>query len=154
MHITKRLAIAAAIGSLIACGSTSPTAPTNANVAGSYDLTFTASSTCSANLPADTRVLKYVANISQIGLAVQIALTGPVVWSAVAINGAVSEQKITFDNFTFGEMTTGGGIALNGTGSLTVHADGSITGTIGGKLQTPGGATCIASNHQVQMIKK
>jgi len=49
----KRLAMAMAIGALMACSDNSPTAPTPpANVAGDYSATITASSTCSANLPA------------------------------------------------------------------------------------------------------
>ena len=138
----------------MACGGSSPAAPTNTNVAGSYDLTITASSTCSANLPSETRVLKYVANVSQIGASIQVGLVGPVLWNSVSVNGTVSGQKITFLDFSFSEGTSGGGIALNATGTMDLTADGSIAGTFGGKYQTPSGATCIAGSHQIQMVKK
>ena len=53
----KVMTIAALVGSLTACdggGGTAPKAPTSAP-----------STTCSPNLPAETRVGDYVANISQ-----------------------------------------------------------------------------------------
>jgi hypothetical protein len=76
----KWLAITVAIASLMACsggsGVGNPTAPTtlvtNANVSGpsaevsgSYNGTITASSTCSANLPPEARVLGFTATIAQ-----------------------------------------------------------------------------------------
>jgi hypothetical protein len=52
-------------------GGSSPTtpvpAPPNANLGGSCNATITASSTCSANVPSETRVLNYVADISRTG---------------------------------------------------------------------------------------
>ena len=61
----KWLMLAPALGLLTACGG-GPTAPTPpANVAGSYDLTVTASTACSANLPAESRTLAFLANIAQ-----------------------------------------------------------------------------------------
>jgi hypothetical protein len=162
----RRLAMAAAIGSLIACGGgsgesspTAPTAaatpaPTNANIGGSYDVTLTASSTCSANLPSDTRVLKYVANVTQTGTAVQVQLLAHVIWNTVTVNGTVSGQTINFSTFSFSEITTANGIALASTGSANVGADGSITGTLSGTYQTPSGTNCNAGNHQIQMVKR
>ncbi len=151
----KRLAIATAIGSLMACGgSSSPTAPTNANIVGSYDLTITASSTCSANLPSETRVLKYVANITQTGAAFNLSLLGHVSFNSATTTGTVSGQTITFSTFSFNETTTGGGVALVTTGTANVAADGSIAGTLSGTYQTPSGANCNVSNHQVQMVKR
>ena len=152
MQKLNRLLIATAIGALMACGG-SPTTPTYPNIGGSYDLTITASSNCSQNLPSETRVLKYVANVSN-GPTFQAVLTGNVTWNSIAVNGTVSDQKVTFANFSFSEGTTGGGIAFNGTGIVDVAADGSIAGTVGGKFETPSGATCIAGNHQIQMVKK
>ncbi len=158
----KWLAIATAIGSLMACGGgsggSSPTAPTpappNANIDGSYNLTITASSTCSANLPSATRVLNYVANISQTGAAVQVTLLAHVIWNTVTVSGTVSGQTITFSNFSFSEITTGGGVALGTTGTANVAADGSITGTLSGTYQTPSGTNCNAVSHQIQMVKR
>src|SRR5688500_12779465 len=121
----KWLAIATAIGSLAACGGrsggSSPTAPapaaTPANIAGSYDASIGASSTCSANLPPETRVLHYVANITQAGAAVQVQLLAHVIWNSVAVNGTVAGQTINFSSFSFSEISTGGGIALVATGT-------------------------------------
>ena len=146
------LLIATATGALMACGG-SPATPTFASIGGSYELTITASSSCSGNLPSETRVLKYVANASS-GPTFFVTLTGNVVWNSSAVNGTVSGQKVTFANFSFSEATTGGGITFNGTGIVDLAADGSIAGTIGGKYETPSGTTCIAGNHQIQMVKK
>lgn len=159
-----------AIGSLMACGGGSTTAPTppatptnptpptppNANVFGSYDLTLTASSTCSQNLPSATRVLKYVATISQVGTGVhfEMKLSGDVAFETVSIGGGVSGQKVIFGLFTLIEKTTGGGISLTAVGEGTAAADGSITGTLNGTYQTPSGATCNAANHHIQMVKR
>lgn len=158
----KRLAIAMAMGSLVACsgesGGSTPTAPTplatsNANIEGSYNLTITASATCAASLPSATRVLNYLANISQTGNAVQGQLLAHVIWNNQAVSGIVSGKSITFSNFSFSENDTGGGVALVGTGNASVAADGSISGTLSGPYGTPTG-TCTAANHQVQMVKR
>jgi hypothetical protein len=117
-------------------------------------LTITASSTCSANLPSATRVLNYVANISQTGAAVQVTLLAHVIWNTVTVSGTVSGQTITFSNFSFSEITTGGGVALGTTGTANVAADGSITGTLSGTYLTPSGTNCNAVSHQIQMVKR
>jgi len=151
----RLLAIATVIGSLIACGGgSSPTAPTNANVTGSYDLTITASSTCAANLPAETRMLTYIATVTQNGAAVQVTLQAHVLFNSVTISGTVSGQSITFSTFSVSEITTGDGIAVASTGSGSVAANGSITGTLNGTFQTPSGTSCNAGNHQIQMVKR
>lgn len=156
------LAIATVMVSLTACGGgsggSSPTAPTAAappaNVAGSYNLTITASSTCSANLPSATRVLNYIANVSQTDAAVQVTLLAHVIWNNVTVNGTVSGQTINFSAFSFSEITTAGGVALASTGTANVAADGSMTGTLSGTYQTPSGTNCNAANHQIQMTKR
>ena len=156
----KWLVIAMVIGALMACGGgsggSSPTAPTPApaNIAGSYDASIGASSTCSANLPPETRVLHYVANIAQTGAAVQVQLSGQVIWNTVAVNGTVSGQTINFSSFSFSEISTAGGIALVATGTANVAADGSITGTLSGTYQTPSGANCNAVNHPFYLVKR
>ena len=157
----KWLAIATAIGSLTACGGgsggSSPTAPTPAppaNIAGSYNATIGASSTCSANLPPETRVLHYVANITQTDAAVQVQLLAHVIWNTVTVNGTVSGQTINFSSFSFSEISTGGGIALVATGTAKVAPDGSITGTLSGTYQTPSGANCNAANHPFHLAKR
>ena len=154
----KWQAIATAIASLVACGGeSSPTAPTPAppaNIAGSYDATIGASSTCSANLPVETRVLHYVANITQTGATVQVQLLAHVIWNNVTVNGTVSGQSINFSTFSFSEITTAGGVALASTGTASVGADGSITGTLSGTFQTPSGSNCNAANHQLVLVRR
>ena len=161
----KRLAIAVAIGSLMACsgasGGGNPTAPTPpvtnenisgsyANIGGSYNGTITASSTCSANLPSETRVLGFMATITQSGAAVQVQLSGG---STVTVSGTVSGQTVNFPSFSFSGVGRGAGVALVATGgNANVAADGSITGTLSGTYQTPSGS-CNAANHQLQMVK-
>ena len=152
-----------AIGSVIACGDSSPTTPnptptpTPALIAGSYDLTLTASSTCSQNLPAATRTLQYIANITQTGTLNTlfiITLSGDVTFGEVIISGGINGAELKFGSFTFSEKTTGGGIALVATGTAAVAANGSITGTLNGIYQTPAGATCSSSVHQIGLVKK
>ena len=154
----KRLAIAMAIGSGMACGGSSPTAPTASatpvNIAGSYNATIGASSTCSANLPVATRVLNYVANITQTGTAVQVQLLAHVIWNNVTVTGTVSGQTVTFSSFSFSENDTGGGVALVTTGTGNVAADGTITGTLSGSYGTPSGSNCNAGNHQMVLVKR
>jgi hypothetical protein len=161
MHKMKWLAIAMATGSLMACGGrsggSSPTAPTAAppaNIAGSYNATIGASSTCSANLPPETRVLHYVADIAQTGAAVQVQLLAHVIWNTVTVNGTVAGQTVNFSSFSFSEITTAGGVALVATGTASVAADGSITGTLSGTYQTPSGANCNAANHPIYLVKR
>ena len=125
-----------------------------ANIAGSYNATITASSTCAANLPAETRVLNYVANVAQTGTSVQVALLAHVIWNSVTVTGTVSGQTINFSSFSFSEITTAGGVALASTGTANVAADGSITGTLSGTYQTSSGTSCNAGNHQIQMVKR
>jgi hypothetical protein len=157
----RAILLATAIGSLMACGGSSPTAPTPptpANIAGSYDLTLVASSTCSQNLPVETRVLKYVANITQTGTnndLVIVTLSGDVAFGEVLIAGKITGQELKITQFTFSEQTTGGGIALLATGTATIAAaNGSITGTLSGVYQTPSGGSCNSTVHQIGLIKK
>lgn len=157
----KRLAIATAIGSLMACGGSTPTAPppapAPANIAGSYDLTLAASQTCSQNLPPETRMLKYIANVTQTGTLNTLfimTLSGDVAFGEVVISGGINGKELKFGGFSFSEKTTAGGIALVATGTATVAADGSITGTLSGIYQTPSGATCNSTVHGIQMIKR
>ena len=162
----KRLAIAVAIRSLMACsegsGGGNPTAPTppvtnanisgsDANIGGSYNGTVTASSTCSANLPSETRVLGFTATITQTGTAAQVQLLAG--GSTVTVSGTVSGQTVNFPSFSLSGVGRGAGVALVATGgNATVAADGSIAGTLSGTYQTPAGS-CNAANHQLQMVK-
>ena len=148
----KRLAIATAIGSLMACGgcggSTAPTPP--ANVAGEYNATIIASSTCSATLPAAAWALKYPATVTQGGTAVQVKLTHHQ-GSTVTVSGTVAGQTISFPNFSLGENMTGGVVALAATGKANVGADNSIAGTLSGTYQTASGTNCNAADHQLEL---
>jgi hypothetical protein len=156
-------AIATAIGSSMACGSspTNPTpapTPTPANIAGSYELTLVASSTCSENLPPETRLLKYVADITQTGtlnnLMIMTLSAEGVAFGEVIISGAITGQEIKITQFVFSEKTTGGGIAMLATGTAIVAPNGSITGTLSGIYQTPSGASCNSTVHQIGLVKK
>jgi hypothetical protein len=147
----KRLAIAMAIGSLMACvgcgSSAAPTPP--ANVAGEYTATITAAATCSATLPAEARVLKYPATVTQTGAAVQVKLIHHQ-GGTVTVAGTVSGQTINFPSFSFGQDMTGGVVALAATGKANVAADKSIAGTLNGTYQGSG-ASCNAADHQLQL---
>ncbi len=153
-----------AIGSLMACGDSTPTTPVPtptpapANIAGTYDLTLIASSTCSENLPPATRLLKYVANVTQTGtlntLVIITLSADGVAFGEVVITGAISGQELKITQFAFSEKTTGGGIALIATGTAIIAPNGSITGTLTGIYQTPSGASCTSSVHQIGLVKK
>ena len=153
----KWLAIATAVGLTMACGGGSnPTAPTAApaNVAASYGVTITASPTCSANLPAETRALEFLGNITQTGAAIQMQLIAHVPGvPELTLSGTVSGQTVSFPSFSF-TQTMGRGAALAASGNANVAANGlSITGTLNGAYQTSSGASCNASNHQISLIK-
>jgi hypothetical protein len=167
----RLVALAATLSSLIACGSSTvptpnptptptptPTLPP-ALIAGSYDLTITAASICSANLPVATRTLTYTANITQTGTLNTlfiITLSGSnVTFGQVIISGGIIGQELKFGAFQFSDQTTGGGISLvaNANG-IIVAANGAITGTLSGTLQTPTGASCTSSVHQLALVKK
>ena len=148
-----------ATGSLIACGGgsrpTAPTAPTPAaNIAGSYDVSIGASSSCSASLPVATRVLKYVANVTQTGAAFTVQLLADVMWNSATVTGTVSGQTVTFSTFSLSEITTGGGITLATTGTANVDVDGSMIGTLSGTYQAASGTNCNAANHQLHMVRR
>jgi hypothetical protein len=149
------LAITAVIGS-VACGSNGPTGPTAspANVAASYNAKVTAASTCSANLPTETRALEFLADITQSGSAVQVKLIAHVPGvPEITFSGTVSGQTVNFPSFSFSEPM-GRGAALAASGNASVAANGlSITGTLSGNYQTSSGASCNAANHQLQLVK-
>jgi hypothetical protein len=149
-----RLVIAMALGPLMAtggCGSSAaPTPP--ANVAGEYNATITASSTCSAALPASAWVLKYPATVTQAGAAVQVKLIHHQ-GSTVTVGGTVSGQTITFPTFSLGQDMTEGVVALSASGKASVGADGSIAGTLSGTYQTPSGSGCNSADHQLELKK-
>jgi hypothetical protein len=162
----KWLAIATATGSLVACGGgsggSSPTAPTpavsNANIsgsdatiAGSYNGTITASSTCSANLPPEGRVLGFTATVTQTGALVQVQLSAG--GTAVTVSGTVSGQTVNFPSFSFSGVGRGVSVALVATGgNATVGDDGSIAGTLSGTYQSASGS-CDAADHQLRLVK-
>ena len=157
----KRLAIAMAISSLAAAcsgdsGGGSPTAPSAppANIAASYATKVTASSTCSANLPVETQALDFLANITQSGASVQVQLIAHVPGvPEITLSGTVSGQTVNFPSFSF-TQTMGRGAGLAAAGTANVAANGlSITGTLNGTYQTSSGASCNATNHQIQLVK-
>jgi len=155
----KWLTIAAVTGSLMACGGggSSPTTPTPstppANIAGPYGANIIASSTCSANLPSETRSLGFFATIAQTGAAVQVQLVAHMPGApSVTVSGTVSGQTVNFPSFSLSE-TMGRGAALVASGNASVGANGSITGTLSGTYGTPSGSSCNAADHQLEMVK-
>ena len=146
----KGVVIATAV-SLMACGG-SPSAPTPpANIAGSYNASVTASSTCSANLPSETRVLKYAAEVSQTGATAQVQFV-PHGGSAVTATATVSGQTVNFPSVSFNGITPGGAVSFVATtGKANVVADGQIAGTLSGTYQTASGTSCNAADHQLEM---
>ena len=151
----KRLAMAMAIGSVIGCsgcGGDSPTAPTPpANIAGPYNLHINAASSCSANLPSDTRALLFVTTVTQTDAAVQMQLVHHR-GGTTTVSGTVSGQTVNFPSVSFGE-TMGLGTTFAASGSASVGANGTITGTLNGTYQAPSGASCNAGSHEIQMVK-
>jgi hypothetical protein len=140
------------IGSLTACSGGSPAAPTPpANIAGPYDLTVTASSTCSANLPAAAWVLGFAATVTQTGAAAQVQLLAHQ-GATGTVSGTVSGQTLNFPSFSLSE-TMGSGAALVASGNANVAANGDIVGSLSGTYQTPSGSSCNAANHQLKMVK-
>jgi hypothetical protein len=152
----KRLAIAMAIGSSMACGgSSSPTAPTAppANIAGSYDATITASSTCSANLPAAAWVLGFLATVTQTGAAAEVQLIAHMPGApSVTVSGTVAGQTVTLPSLSL-NATMGNGAALTASGNANVAANGDIAGSLSGTYQTPSGSSCNSANHQLKLVK-
>jgi hypothetical protein len=155
----KWLAIATAIGSLTACGggsSSSPTAPTSqpANIAASYTATLTAASTCAANLPVEARTHTFLATVTQTGAAVQMQLIAHVPGTpSSTFSGTVSGQTVSFPSFSISQAM-GNGAALTAVGTANVPANGLlITGSLNGAFQTGSGASCNATNHQLQLVK-
>jgi len=147
-------AIAMAIGSVMACsGGSSPTAPTAppANVAGTYNATITASSTCAANLPAAAWAVNFASNITQTGAAVQVQLFQHVGMNTVT--GTVSGQTINFSTMSLSGTTGAGAVTVVATGTANVDANGEIAGTLSGTYQLASGTTCNAANHQIQWKK-
>ena len=149
------LAIAMAIGSLAACSGgssgSSPTAPTPpANIAGTYNATITASSTCSANLPAAAWAVNFASNITQTGTAVQVELFQHVGMNTVT--GTVSGQTLNFPNLSLSGTTGAGAVSIVATGQANVDATGEIAGTLSGTYQLASGTSCNG-NHQIQWKK-
>jgi hypothetical protein len=153
----KQWVAIAAIGSLTACGGggSSPTAPTAppANIAGDYNANIIASSTCSANLPSETRTLFFVATITQTGAAVQLQLVAKAAGNpSVTVSGTVSGQAVNFPSLSISQAM-GHGVTFVASGNASVGANGSLTGTLSGTYQTPSGSSCNAANHQLELVK-
>ena len=146
----KWLVIGTAVASLMACGG-SPSAPTPpASIAGSYNASVTASSTCSANLPSETRVLNYAAEVSQTGATALVQFL-PHGGSAVTATATVSGQTINFPGVSFSGTTPGGAVSFVATtGKANVAASGEIAGILSGTYQSSG-TSCNAADHQLQM---
>ena len=150
----KRLALSMAIGSLIACGGgDGPTASTPpADIAGSYNVHITASSSCSSSLPSESRALMFVSTVTQAGSSVQVQLVSHR-GATGTVTGTVSGQTVNFPSLSLDE-NLGRGAMISGSGSASVvSANGSLAGTLSGTYQTSSGSTCNAANHQLEMVK-
>ena len=148
----KWLVIGTAVASVMACGG-SPSAPTPpANIAGSYNASVTASATCSANLPSETRVLNYAAEVSQTGATAVVQFI-PHGGSAVTASATVSGQTINFPSMSLSGTTGAGAVSIVATGTANVDANGEIAGTLSGTYQLASGTNCNATNHQIQWKK-
>ena len=150
----KWLAIVTALGSLTACGGSSPTAPTAppANIAGEYSTTITAASTCAANLPFP--ILGFFATVTQTGSAVQVNLLAHAPGApSGTVSGTVAGQAVTFASFPLtADMGRGAALVASATGNVATGGL-KITGTLSGTFQTPSGLSCNAANHQLEMVK-
>ena len=104
-------------------------------------------------MPSETRTLGFLATITQTGAAVQVELVAHAPGApSVTVSGAVSGQTVTFPSISFND-TIGRGATLVASGSASVGANGTITGTLSGTYQTPSGSSCNAANHQLEMVK-
>ena len=103
---------------------------------------------------SETRALEFLATVAQTGTTVQVELVAHVPGvPSTTFSGTVSGQTINFPNFSFNQ-TMGRGAALAASGSANVATNGlSITGTLNGTYQTSSGASCNATNHQLQLVK-
>jgi len=161
------LAIAAAgVLALPACGgggsSTTPTpVPTpipDANVAGNYTLTLTASTVCT-NLADEAKATTYEASITQAGTAVAVNVVGnvgnvisttlgTVSGNTVSLTVSISEVRATRNFYAY---------AMAGTGSGSV-AGANIAGTVNGIVEFAGrnfaAVTCNATDHKFTFTKK
>ena len=150
----KCLAITTVILSFVACGGSTPTAPTAApaNIAGSYATTITAASSCSANLPF--AILGFTATVSQNGGSIQTQLSAHAPGTpSGTVTGTVAGQTVTFPNFSLSEAM-GRGATLTATGNLTVASGGlKITGTLNGTFQSTFGPLCTSTSHQIELVK-
>ena len=134
--------------------------PTTANIAGSYDLVFTASSSCASNLPMALRVVRYVATITQSGSQFQTSLSGGSFTSST-FTGNVVGQMIDRLSIIVGDTSfvaaIGGALFIASTsGSGTVSPAGAINGTFNGRFDQllGGGGSCNAFDHQFQLTRR
>jgi hypothetical protein len=102
-------------------------------------------------LPSETRALLFVATVTQTGAAVEMQLVAHQ-GGTVTVSGTVSGQTVTLPSVSLSE-SVGRGATLAASGSASVGANGSITGTLNGIYQTQSGSSCNATNHQLEMVK-
>ena len=145
----KRVALAMAVGSVMACGGSGPTTPSPANIAGTYNATVTASSTC-AGVPAAARVLVLGAEVAQTGSAASV-LFNPHGGNPVTVTGTVSGQTVSFPSLSINGSMSGAAMSIAASASnANVAASGEITAPLSGTFQGAG-ASCSAGDHQLQM---
>ncbi len=145
------------------------TAP--AQMAGTYELTLTASSSCSALLPREARSRTYTARIEQSGATVEVSLSGA---DFVDTNGyycrpgpADHFTGVVRGNKAFFDLNAGGGfysrdcfavaerlsdtanLGIDGSGEGTISSS-KISGTLDGVFQIfpDSPSVCAAKNHR------
>lgn len=152
------------IAPLAGCGSSSPSAPsptstpkpsTPSNIAGAYNLTISASSTCSGNLPASARILRYAATISQSGSAWQTSLAGADI-ALARLTGTVSGSAVSINSVLISDLSNFFlPISVNGSaGTGSVGAGGEIVGTLNGQISVLTGGNCNAFDHQFRFTRR
>lgn len=165
-HRSIVLLALAGVAALTGCGGGSPTAPPpptpipNAQLAGSYTLTITASGACTT-LPSLGRVTTYTANVTQTGTTIALnaagtvgdmivnSTTGSVSGNTVTLAVAITEARLNVFNFySFG-------IAGSGSGTF----DGrNVAGTINGQVAFGGSdlavTNCNATDHRFTLARR
>jgi hypothetical protein len=151
---------------LFACGGgSSATAPTpvptpvpDANVAGDYVLTLTASQACTS-LADVARVTTYAAVITQTGTTIAVNLTGSVGNTTSTTTGTVTGNSVSLA-VNVSEIRPSRkfyGYALAGSGTGSVAAAG-LAGTVNGILQFSGSgfdtSTCNATDHKFAFARR
>jgi hypothetical protein len=164
--VSIAIATLGAVAALAACsGGASATAPTStptpvpdANVAGDYVLTLTASQVCTT-LADEARVTTYAAAITQTGTTIAVNVTGTVGnvtnTTTGSVRGDTVSLAVNISEIRASRKFYGFALAGAGTGSI---AGNEIRGTVDGVLQFAGSGfdtwTCNATDHKFAFVRR